>query len=198
MTFTIDGAPRPATTLAVIHGQDEAALTLPLAAGTHQVYAVYGGDNSFTGSTSNGITVTISDPSTTPPSPAPGTPPPHTTPPPKAVDGPRVMSLVRHGFHAQPTTLVIGFDEALDRIAAENPLSYQITGPGGRDVRIQSAVYDPSDSTVTIRPATHLNLHYTYKLIIKGRGPRVVADGAGDSPRRDKWRFTGVGFRCGS
>ena len=101
---------------------------------------------------------------------------------------PKVMSVTRFGFHMRPTTLVIQFDGALDAASAQNVKDYTIIGPGGRPVRITSAVYNPTDDTVTLKPKERINLHHTYRLKVVGTGPGgvmgdddILLDGAGNA-----------------
>ncbi len=93
--------------------------------------------------------------------------------------GPRVVAVKRFGYHMMPTTLVVAFDQALDRAEAENPRNYKIIGPAGRRIRIKSAVYDATNHTVTLRPATRINIHYRYTLVTKGASPGALRNTEG-------------------
>ena len=95
------------------------------------------------------------------------------------VAAPSVMSVTRYGYHMHPTALVIQFDAPLDAATAQNVQGYTIIGPGGHDVAIASAVYDPSTKSVTLSPASRLNVHYGYELIVRGTGSDPIKDGAG-------------------
>jgi uncharacterized repeat protein (TIGR01451 family) len=88
---------------------------------------------------------------------------------------PRVQ---RHGFHSQPTTLVLCFGTPLDTSRAENPANYQLVALGGPDrkVRIKRAVYDPSTRTVTLSPVHRLNLHNLFRLTVVETGSSGVND----------------------
>jgi streptogramin lyase len=100
--------------------------------------------------------------------------------PPKAGgDGPRVVSVLRFGFHAMPTTLVLGFSQALDPARAQDARNYRIVGPGGRPIAVDSAVYDATTHTVTLAPHERLNVHFGYTLTVVGTGPLGVADASG-------------------
>jgi hypothetical protein len=94
---------------------------------------------------------------------------------------PTVMSVSRFGYHMHPTTLVIQFDGPLDAESAQNVRGYTIIGPGRHQVAIASVVYDANTMAVTLSPATRLNVHYTYDLIVRGTGPDPIKDGAGIS-----------------
>ena len=92
---------------------------------------------------------------------------------------PKVMSVSRFGFHTRPTTLVIQFDGALDAASTQNINDYTIIGPGGRHIAVASAVCDAKAWSVTLSPATRLNVHHTYRLIVRGTGTNPIRDRAG-------------------
>ena len=96
-----------------------------------------------------------------------------------ATDGPRVTSVVRYGFRAQSTFLVIQFNGALDVTSARNVSNYMIVGPGGHRFKVGRAVYDPTTQTVTLKPVHRLSLHRTYRLTINGAAPSGVSNPAG-------------------
>ena len=93
-------------------------------------------------------------------------------PPPVDTDGPRVVSLLRYGYHMMPTTIVLTFDQALDAVTAEDSQDYRIIGPAGRTIAIKKAVYDAADLTVSLYPVARINIHHAYKLIVDGTSPR--------------------------
>jgi sugar lactone lactonase YvrE len=129
----------------------------PLSVGTHSITAVYSGDANDLPSTSTLLTQVVT-----------------------AVDGPHVTNVQRFGFHAQPTTLVLQFNEALDPTRAQNRANYQIVGPHGVPVAITSAVYDPTADTVTLSPKTRLDTNKVYTLTVNGTGAQGVSDPAGN------------------
>jgi uncharacterized repeat protein (TIGR03803 family) len=96
------------------------------------------------------------------------------------VDGPHVTNVQRFGFHAQPTILVLQFNEALDPTRAQNVANYQIVGPNGVPVAITSAVYDATADTVSLSPKTRLDLHKIYTLTVNGTGAQGVSDPSGN------------------
>jgi uncharacterized repeat protein (TIGR01451 family) len=96
--------------------------------------------------------------------------------------GPAVTSVHRLGFHAQPTLLVVAFDEALNPERAQDPDNYQIVELGGTRLKIgvKAAVYDAASRTVTLSPVHQLNLHHLFQLTIIGTGPKGVTDSFGN------------------
>ncbi len=160
VTFFVDGQAQPPVRLAQQqNGVAQATLSTKLAAATHVITATYNGNSVLTRSTSNPVSLVVA--------PAPG-------------DGPTVVHLARFGFHSLPTTLVVTFDKALDPANAQNPLNYMLTDARGRSIRIASVVYDPSTLTVTISPATRLNIHRSYHLTVVGVPPSGLTDTSGN------------------
>ena len=93
--------------------------------------------------------------------------------------GPQVVSVQRFGFHAQPTSIVITFNQDLNPTSASNVNAYEIWAPGhdrqpgtADDVMvpIASATYDAATRTVTLLPVHQLYLFDEYMLIVKGTG----------------------------
>jgi virginiamycin B lyase len=159
VTFIIDGRAQAPVKLVAHGGQSQATLSLKLPDASHTITARYNGSSTSAASVSNAVSLFIA--------PAPG-------------DGPTVLSLVRFGFHSQPTTLVATFDKALDAATAQDVGNYRITGPGGSRVRVASVLYDPSSLTVTISPKGRLDLHRTYRLTVVGTPPTGVTDTSGN------------------
>jgi uncharacterized repeat protein (TIGR01451 family) len=96
------------------------------------------------------------------------TPTPTPTPAPTVVVGPQVSTLQRFGVHEHPTVLVVGFNGPLDAASAQDLRNYRITGPNGRSVGIDSAVYDAATRAVTIHPSQRLNVHWNYQFFVNG------------------------------
>ena len=111
--------------------------------GLNTVYAEYSGDAVHSASTSLVANITV-------------------------VGLTEVTSVDRYGYHAQPTFLVINFDNALDPTSAQDTANYTIIGPAGNRIKVGSAVYDPDTNIVTLKPVSRLNLHWHYKLTING------------------------------
>ena len=103
---------------------------------------------------------------------------------PVAAPPPSVTSLLRFGFHDQPTAFVLTFSSALDPTRAQDTQNYTLTpiGPSGhlgRRIRISAAVYNPLANTVTLHLANRLYLHARYKLVVSGMPPAGLADPSG-------------------
>jgi virginiamycin B lyase len=100
---------------------------------------------------------------------------------PVSVDGPTVTQVQRFGIHAQPTSLVLTFDEPLDPARAQDVRNYQIVDLAAphRSIRITVAVYDQATQSVTLSPAQRLNFHHRFLLAVIGTGPNAVADTLG-------------------
>ena len=104
-----------------------------------------------------------------------------------AAAAPTVVSLVRFGFHAQQTSLVLTFSAALNPTPAQDVKNYQIATADGTVIPVTSAVYDPTALTVTLIPAQLLTLTAMYQLTVNGTAPSgltsatgVLLDGAGN------------------
>ncbi len=172
VTFTIDGKAGTPVPLSEVSGRDQATLTIPtLATGSHTILASYSGDPSFAPSQSSQQTQVVSPSS----SPATGT----TSPSPVVTDGPKVVSVLRYGYHMMPTSLVMTFDQALDATTAQDDENYRIIGPAGRVIGIESAVYDPTTQTVTLHTRKRINIHYAYELIVDGTAPHGLTNTPG-------------------
>ena len=88
---------------------------------------------------------------------------------------PRILELLRFGYHAQPTSLVLDFTAALDATTAQDVRNYRIELLGsngqplkGRSIPIRAAYYNPSTFSITLEPAMRLNVHYRYRLTVNG------------------------------
>jgi DNA-binding beta-propeller fold protein YncE len=143
--------------LATLTVPSASPLIAALSVGTHSIIADYSGDLGDLPSSSNLLTQVIT-----------------------SADGPHVKNVERFGFHAQPTTLVIQFNEALDPARAQNVANYRIVGPDGVRIAIIKAMYDSAANTVTLSPKTRLDLHKIYSLTIIGTGSQGVCDRSGN------------------
>ena len=95
------------------------------------------------------------------------------------VAAPTVMSLVRYGFHMQPTSLVLTFSAALNATSAQNINNYPIMNSSGVEIPVSSAVYDPTNLTVTLSPSELLSLHEFYQLTVIGTPPSGLTSATG-------------------
>ena len=91
------------------------------------------------------------------------------------VTPPKVVSLVRFGFHMQQTTLVLTVSSALDPTSANDVKNYQIVTTGGLVIPVRAAVYDAATLTVTLFPVRRLNLHVFHQLTVNGASPVGLA-----------------------
>ncbi|MDG3004921.1 Ig-like domain repeat protein [Paludisphaera mucosa] len=172
VTFVVDGVDRSTVALANVGGRATAVLTIAgLAEGTHQVSARYAGDAAFAASASATSTVQVLAAAAD-------------------VAGPVVTSVERYGFHNQPTSLVLRFNEDLDPAAASNAANYQILGPGrdgrlgtrdDRPIPLRDAVYDAATRSVTLRPTERLYLYGRSLLAVRAGVGAGVVDLAGNA-----------------
>ena len=91
-------------------------------------------------------------------------------------NGPRVTGLLRFGFHAQPTRLVLTFDKSLAQAAARAQTNYQLVS-AGRDGRfgthddvvvdVRRATYDPISRAVILATRHPLPLRRQYRLTVR-------------------------------
>jgi hypothetical protein len=103
--------------------------------------------------------------------------------------GPTVVGVHWLKSRRQPLRLVLTFSEALDPSRAKARAGYRIVAPGrdskfgthdDRSLRLASVTYSPAPLTVTLRPATGLNLHSRYLLVVYGTGSAGLRDLAGN------------------
>lgn len=173
ITFSIDGEDQPAVPVTTINGQPGAQLPVTgLAVGDHTIVATYNGDATHDPSTSTPTTLVVNP-----------------------IDGPRIIDVVRHGYHAQPTTIVLTFDRPMDATRAQDPSNYTIFGPGGRRIRVSWAVYDAATNRVAIRPTQLINVHYNYTLVVNGMAPRGLTSNLGSLLDGDRDGLPGGNFR---
>ena len=72
------------------------------------------------------------------------------------------------------------FNGPLDPTSAQNPLNYQILGPGGHPITVASAIYDSATHTVTLVPTERLNVHRRYRLTVNGTAPSGLTNPSGE------------------
>ena len=96
----------------------------------------------------------------------------------QSVAAPIVTKLVRYGYHAQPTTLVASFSQALNVSAAANVGNYLLTSAGAdgrfgtrddKNIPLASATYNAGANTVTLGLVQkNIPLRQLYRLAITG------------------------------
>ena len=162
VTFSIDGRTEPPVSIQLVDGHDQASFSIStLSAGQHSINATYDGGSMFAeSSVITPLTQTVG-----------GTP----VVGPPSVEIPTVALVQRFGIHNEPTVLVVTFTAVLDSASAQDLENYVIVGPSGRHIAIDSAVYDASAHTVTLRPSKKINLHHDYQFTIIGTGSHGVA-----------------------
>jgi len=107
----------------------------------------------------------------------------------QAAAAPVVTSLVRYGYHNQPTILVAAFSQDMNPQSASSLANYVLTTAGrdGRfgtrdDVKIPlgSVLYDALTRTVTLRPvARTIPLFRLYRLTVNGTPTQGLSSSAG-------------------
>ena len=162
VTFSIDGRSEPSVSIQLVDGHDQASFSIStLSAGQHSINATYDGGSMFAeSSVITPLTQTVV-----------GTP----VVGPPSVEIPTVALVQRFGIHNAPTVLVVTFTQPLDSASAQDLENYLIVGPSGGHIAIDSAEYDASAHTVTLRPSKKINLHHDYQFTIIGTGSNGVA-----------------------
>jgi hypothetical protein len=88
---------------------------------------------------------------------------------------PTPTSVVRFGIHHQQTQLVVTFSGPVDPAQAQDVNNYKVIAPGPDrkfgtpddvQIPIRSAVYNPSNNSVTLTPAVRLNAHFHFELLV--------------------------------
>ena len=101
---------------------------------------------------------------------------------------PVVLEVERHGFHHQPTTLVVTFSQPMDATRAGSTASYRLVWAGpderigtheDRVIPIVSVTYDAALNAVALRPIRRLPLSRVFRLTIRGEPPSGLTDTAG-------------------
>jgi streptogramin lyase len=92
----------------------------------------------------------------------------------------QVVKLSRYGFGAQPTLLVLTFDEPLNPVQARKLSNYRLTGPLGDRIPIAAVSYQADSRTVTLWVGRRLPLRYDYRLTVNGASPGALRDLAGN------------------
>jgi hypothetical protein len=163
VTFFVDGIPASTAPVGPLPdgGPDVGLatfLTSALTPGSHTVVAQYSGDASFGPSQSQAVVETIVAPPVNP--------------------APRVVEVLRYGYHAMPTALAVVFDRPLF-VTALNRDNYVLVGPQRQVIPILRTAFAPGDEVVVLQPSRRLNIHQTYTLTIIGTPPSGVSSDAG-------------------
>ncbi len=158
--FFVDGVEAVTAALAASNGQMIASASLAIPAGSHVIRAEFLTSGNFVASRSADAQVVVAaDPVVTPP-------------------GPQVTSVVRYGYHAQPTSFAVTFDSDMDPATAGD-LSNYVLRSAGRDGRfgtrddkligLRAVSYDAATHTATLSPISRqLLLRARYQVVLKG------------------------------
>jgi hypothetical protein len=99
-----------------------------------------------------------------------------------ALDGPTppfVVSGLRSGIHAQPTEIVITFNQPMNVASVQDVNNYILLGQRSGRTPFVSAIYDPATQSVTLHPRRRIKLHFDFFLQIRAQGPHPVSNAAG-------------------
>ncbi len=94
-------------------------------------------------------------------------------------DGPEVTSVVRYGYHSQPTYLVVYFNMALDPTSAQLASNYTVVAASGKEFKVKSARYNPKTDAVTLAFSRRLYLFTFDNFTINGTTATGVKNAAG-------------------
>lgn len=158
--FFIDGVEAGAASLVASNGRMIASASLAIPAGSHVIRAEFLASGNYVASRSTDAQVVVAaDPVADP-------------------AGPQVTSVVRYGYHAQPTSFAVTFDSDMDQAKAADLSNYLIR-TAGRDgrfgtrddklIRLRAVSYDAATRTATLSPLVRqLQLRARYQIVIKG------------------------------
>ena len=96
----------------------------------------------------------------------------------------RVLRLQRFGVRAQPTKILLTFDEPLNPNAADLKSNYvfrpvvrgRVQNKPRQAIRVASAVYDPATRTVTLTTSQRLNINRVYQITVNGLAPQGLTN----------------------
>jgi hypothetical protein len=75
------------------------------------------------------------------------------------------------------------FSTALEPLSAKDVANYGLNAVCGHQlgpaIRIKSAIYDPTDQTVTLHPVMRVYVYVHYRLVVNGSTPTGVRDATG-------------------
>jgi type VI secretion system secreted protein VgrG len=89
------------------------------------------------------------------------------------------VQVQRFGFHAQPTVVVLRFNQPLDPARATNPSNYFFRNFKSRPVGAASVTYDPATLSVQVVARHPLNIIHKGQLLVIGRRPNGLTNTAG-------------------
>ena len=92
-----------------------------------------------------------------------------------ATAGPAVVGL----SSATTRTIRVGFDRPLQPGPADDPRNYAVFGPDGHALKVESALFDPIDDSVTLTTRQARRAGSTYRVTVDGRRDRRVVGLAG-------------------
>ena len=162
VTFFVDGVGYTTPLVPSADGLTGTATftTTALGPGLHGAIARYNGDANFAPSQSAEVVASVS----------PAAP---------AAPAPRVVEVLRFGYHAMPTALAVVFNTPLDPASALNLANYQLLGPHRLPVPLASAALTADGTSVVLHPRGRLNVHWTYTLTVLGKPPVGIRSAAG-------------------
>ena len=94
-------------------------------------------------------------------------------------DGPQVTSVVRYGYHSQPTYLIVYFNMELDPASAQLASNYTVVGPNGHKFKVKAAIYNSATDAVTLEFTQQLVLRKSYRFTINGTTSSGVKNSVG-------------------
>ena len=92
------------------------------------------------------------------------------------VTPPILTNVQRFGVHMQPVQFVLTFSQAMDPVKTQDLANYRLVGPGGRQVPITAAVYDPATYSVTLTATGAVNFRDDFKLMVQAGTTTGLSD----------------------
>jgi hypothetical protein len=91
-------------------------------------------------------------------------------------DGPQVASVRWFSERGAASTVVLGFNEPLYELKADNVGNYRLTNIAGKKIAISSAVYNAQAETVTLKLRHPVSVNQFYTLTVTGTTPTGLTD----------------------